>query len=150
MSQDLQALAAPRPVRAGLAEPLRHAAPWAVLASLFAAVLAVPAVHTAAEPQAWAGLGAVAALALAVGARWAPAGSTTAWLQVAFFAALFAVAFFGANLGGDVLHGIHRRRIEVAEYLGGLELWLVLCPGVTSVALAQAVRAALAPARRTR
>ena len=68
----------------------------------------------------------------------------TTWLYVAACSALLAVAFFGANLALDALHGVGRPKVDVAASLGGLELWFVLCPGVTSVALAGAAASLVA------
>lgn len=62
-----------------------------------------------------------------------------AWLYLAGCAVLLAGLFFGANAGLDVLHGAGRPKADVAQHLGGLALWCVLCPGLASVALACAV-----------
>jgi hypothetical protein len=64
------------------------------------------------------------------------------WLLVAAYAGLLAAVFWAANEGLALLHGatqVHRANTPAP---GGLELWVVLCPGVVSLALASAARAA--------
>ena len=67
-----------------------------------------------------------------------------AWLAIAFYALLLAAMFFGADGALDALHGAQRAKARVADRLGGLELWFVLCPGVVAIALASAARVAVA------
>lgn len=69
------------------------------------------------------------------------------WLAVALYSGLFAAMFFGADGALDALHGVHRIKAHVAESLGGLELWFVLCPGVVSAALASSLHARLGGGR---
>ncbi len=96
---------------------------------------------------AWAGLYFCAVTAMAaLLATGAAAGRRTSlnacfWLRVAAYAGLFGAIFWGANFALDALHGAHRLKADVAAHLGGLELWLVLCPGVCSVALGLAAQA---------
>jgi hypothetical protein len=71
--------------------------------------------------------------------------SAMTWLIAAFYAALFAAMFYGANAGLDALHGSSRNATRVADELGGLELWFVLCPGAFSVSLGTALRLWLKP-----
>ena len=91
-------------------------------------------------PVAWAGLYLCTATATAAAARWVPM-SAGLWLAVAGYVLLFSALFWGANFGLDALHGAHRHKTEVAQSLGGLELWLVLCPGAASLALGAAAQA---------
>jgi len=70
------------------------------------------------------------------------------WLYLAACSALLAAGFFGANVALDALHGADRLKANVADALGGLELWFVLFPGLTSSALACAAAALVAPYRR--
>lgn len=73
----------------------------------------------------------------AIQSRWRPAwASPRTWLAVALYSLLLAALFRGANVGLDALHGAQRVRIDVAASLGGLELWFVLSPGVTAIAVA--------------
>ncbi len=104
---------------------------WAVVAVLQAAAVA---------PQAWALLfGACIACALLCPDKTIRALSPGAWLYGAFCALLVAAFFFGANIGLDALHGANRPKAHVAASLGGLELWFVLCPGLSSFAIAMAM-----------
>ena len=96
---------------------------------------------------AWAGLYLCAAVATVTAPCWAPLRAGL-WLAVAGYALLFSALFWGANFGLDALHGAHRHKADVAQSLGGLELWLVLCPGAASVALGAAAQVAWA--RRAR
>ena len=89
---------------------------------------------------AWAGLYLCAAVATVTAPCWGPLRAGL-WLALAGYALLFSALFWGANFGLDALHGAHRHKADVAQRLGGLELWFVLCPGVVSVALAAAVQA---------
>ena len=88
---------------------------------------------------AWAGLYLCSALATVALPRWVPLNAA-GWLAAAGCALLFSAMFWGANFGLDALHGAHRHKADVAQYLGGLELWLALCPGVVSAALGAAVQ----------
>jgi len=69
--------------------------------------------------------------------------SPTAWLVCAMYSALFALIFYGANEGLDILYGAGRTKPDVASHIGGLELWWILCPGVFSVAVACAAASML-------
>ena len=71
------------------------------------------------------------------------------WLSSAGYSLLLAALFFGANGALDALHGAHRAKAQVAESLGGLELWFVLCPGVLVVCVAGCVRSLLIAAEAT-
>lgn len=66
------------------------------------------------------------------------------WLVAAALAGLLAAILWGANIGLDALHGSSRVKVNVASSLGGLELWLVLCPGIVSIALASSLRGVIA------
>ncbi len=100
---------------------------------------------------AWVSLYGVCALVFAViRASGVGAGAAGPWLAVALHAALFAVIFFGAGLALDALHGVHRAGPDVAGSLGGLALWFVLCPGVVSVALGQALSNVVSAPQSTR
>ncbi|HEU5297840.1 MAG TPA: hypothetical protein VFU71_23920 [Burkholderiaceae bacterium] len=69
-------------------------------------------------------------------AAWATA--SLSWLSRAGQSVLLALLFYGGNAGRDVLFGPDRLKAATPEWLGGLELWWILCPGVASVALAAA------------
>jgi hypothetical protein len=75
-----------------------------------------------------------------VRARGLAAGTTAplSWLSYAGQAVVLALLFYGGNAARDVLFGPDRPRAVAPEWLGGLELWWLLCPGATSVALAAA------------
>lgn len=106
---------------------------------LYGAGLAVWSAQAVA-PAAWVGLYLVclvAALPLWVKLAFTP----QRWATVALYCTLLALIFFGANGALDALNGAHRAKAAVAESLGGLELWFVLCPGAVSVALGGAVQA---------
>jgi hypothetical protein len=112
----------------------------ATVAALFATssvywlvVVLLPGVGV--SPIAWLTLFLACVCASLLVARLQPLAPRT-WLYFATCSVLLAAFFFGANLGLDALHGAERPKANVAATLGGLELWFVLCPGVTSVALA--------------
>ena len=117
----------------------RWVSPLGAQAAFFAAMVAsLP--PSGVSPLAWTTLyvGALAVAVLAMRHITLPLKAALGWgLQ----SVLLALIFFGANGGLDALHGAHRPKAEVARYLGGLELWFVLCPGAASVALALAVAA---------
>jgi len=111
-------------------------------AAFWSAVAAIPAGSV--TPAAWASLYALAVLAFVcfrfvVDLKW-PARK---WFIVLFYALFLALVFYGANIGLDVLHGANRRKADVARYLGGLEIWFFLCPGVAAFAVAGLLQAAL-------
>lgn len=84
------------------------------------------------------------ALALAAsGSARLPARAARWWLAGAMCSLLSAALLFGANAALDALWGAERLKSHAAEALGGLELWFVLWPGVCSVCVAAALRAAL-------
>jgi hypothetical protein len=70
------------------------------------------------------------------------------WLAAAFYTLLFAAVFHGTDFALDVLHGPQRSKARVADELGGLELWCVLCPGAFSVAVGSALRVWIQAAQR--
>ena len=83
----------------------------------------------------------------------APTAKGTApltWLSYALQSVVLALLFYGGNAGRDVLFGPERLRAAAPEWLGGLELWWILCPGTTSVALAAAAVQAIDRARHRR
>ena len=97
---------------------------------------------------AWTALYAIALVAFLYVDRAArPNWSSRTWLAVVFYSLFFAGIFYGANLGLDVLHGANRPKAEVARYLGGVEIWFFLCPGVSAFALAGLVQAFLSRRR---
>lgn len=115
---------------------------WSAVALMPGESVAVPA---------WATLYAIALSAFLVSASVGyPNWSPYQWLAAVFYSVFFAVLFYGANLGLDVLHGANRPKTEVAQHLGGLEIWFFLCPGVFVVALAGLVRVLLSSAPRPR
>jgi hypothetical protein len=65
----------------------------------------------------------------------APAKS---WLVRAAYSVLLALLFYGANRAQDILYGPERLKSNLPGWLGGLELWWILCPGIASIALAAA------------
>jgi hypothetical protein len=101
---------------------------WSVVAALRA--LAV-------TPAAWCGLQVLVLLVWWVSCQWRYSATLPprTWAALAMYALLGAALFAGANFGMDALHGPNRSRAQVAAHLGGLELWVVLCPGVLSLAL---------------
>ena len=68
----------------------------------------------------------------------------TVWTIRAAYCVLLAVLFYGANQARDILYGPERLKAHLPVWLGGLELWWILCPGICSVFLA------IAAARRLR
>jgi hypothetical protein len=64
--------------------------------------------------------------------------ATLTWLVRAAQSVALALLFYGANAGRDVLFGLERLKAETPAWLGGLELWWILCPGAASIALAAA------------
>jgi hypothetical protein len=105
-------------------------------------VAAIPAGSVA--PAAWVVLYAVAALAFVhfrfvLNVKW----SARKWFIVLFYSLFLAMFFYGANIGLDVLYGANRRKADVARYLGGLEIWFFLCPGVTAFAVAGLLQSTL-------
>lgn len=114
-----------------------HAALFAVLFTALFAVLPAPGV-TAPALCGLYGL-SVVALLLLPRTPLTQVGAAT-WIAVAAYAVFFAIFFATAAFALDALHGAHRPKTEVARHLGGLELWIVLCPGLFSLALAAAWR----------
>jgi hypothetical protein len=100
---------------------------------------------------AWAVLYAVCLL-LGLGAWrvWRPEAGVRFWAVAAFRVLLLAGIFYGANGGLDALYGSDRQRARVEAGLGGMELWFVLCPGLFSVAVGSALRAAVLSRRALR
>jgi len=88
------------------------------------------------EPGAWLVLYAAGAVFLcaAPGHRAYPR-SIKAWLAVAFYSVLLAAVFFGADFALQTLGNSARPRASLPSWFGGLELYYVLVPGVTSVAI---------------
>jgi len=107
----------------GVAMPL---APMAAVSTLGSVALYVSGVATAPWLWRWSDR------------HWRPG----TWLLVAAYAALLAAMFWAANEGLALLHGVTRAQRADTPAAGGLELWMVLCPGVVSLALASAARAA--------
>jgi hypothetical protein len=118
---------------------MKYLAAWLALSSAYWPVAALLG-SAGVGPGAWWALYAVCMLLamLLVKSR-SLALRSGAWLYLAGCAVLLAGLFFGANAGLDVLHGASRPKADVAQQLGGLALWCVLCPGLASVALACAV-----------
>jgi hypothetical protein len=73
-----------------------------------------------------------------------PQTSVLSWLGHAVHSALLAALFYGASEARDILDGPHRPKAATPAWLGGLELWWLLCPGALSVALGGAAVRALA------
>lgn len=74
-------------------------------------------------------------LALAMWTGFAAQWSARRWALLAFYAAFLAMYIFSANMGLDVLYGVRRRRSYPEDYLGGIELWFALFPGLFAVAM---------------
>ncbi len=85
----------------------------------------------------------VATLLLARRSAWSVAPAIV-WMVRAAYCVLLAVLFYGVNQARDVLYGPERPKADLPGWLGGLELWWILCPGLVSVFLA------VAAARRLR
>lgn len=91
---------------------------------------------TAVMPLAWLVLyGTCVVLGLPLWTRWAADWNGWQWARLAGYALFFALYLVSANIGLDVLHGVHRRRSYPEQDLGGMELWFVLFPGLAAVAL---------------
>jgi hypothetical protein len=58
------------------------------------------------------------------------------WTVRAAYCVLLAMLFYGTNQARDILYGPERLKPELPGWLGGLELWWILCPGLVSVCLA--------------
>lgn len=100
------------------------------------------------QTEAWLVLyGLCASLSLLALWRRTPSFAPTTWLYLTVCVTLLAAVFLGANVGLDALNGAHRAKPDVAGAIGGLELWLVLFPGVASSTLACAVGTAAAAFR---
>jgi hypothetical protein len=85
----------------------------------------------------WVGLYVLGALGLSFVLRGRLASlRSSAWLQVAAYAALLSAIFFGADFALDTLGNSAKPRLQGPAFAGGLELYHVLCPGVVSVAVA--------------
>lgn len=118
---------------------MKYLAAWLALSSTFWPLVALLG-SAGVGAEAWWALYAVCVLLAMLLVRSRPlALRPGAWLYLAGCAVLLAGLFFGANAGLDVLHGASRAKVDVAQHLGGLALWCVLCPGLASVALACAV-----------
>ena len=118
---------------------MKYLAAWLALSSAYWPVAALLG-SAGVGPGAWWALYAVCMLlAMLLVTSRSLALRSGAWLYLAGCAVLLAGLFFGANAGLDVLHGASRPKADVAQQLGGLALWCVLCPGLASVALACAV-----------
>lgn len=87
-------------------------------------------------------IGAVLVVLLA-GAAWhLPLGPKRwqGWLSLAGFSVLLSAMFWAANQGLDLIKPPGSRRVDAAAFVCGLELWTLLCPGLTCVALAGLAR----------
>lgn len=118
---------------------MQYAAAWLALSSVYWPATALLGAAGVALTAWWALYGVCVLLALVLVRTTPFALSPRSWLYLAGCAVLLAALFFGANAGLDVLHGAGRPKADVAQQLGGLELWCVLCPGLASVAVACAV-----------
>jgi len=115
---------------------------WSVVALIPAESVTVPA---------WATLYAITLCAFLYSASAGyPNWSPYQWLAAVFYSLFFAVLFYSANVGLDVLHGANRPKAEVAQHLGGLEVWFFLCPGVFAFAIAGLARVLLSSPPRPR
>jgi hypothetical protein len=56
------------------------------------------------------------------------------------YAALLAIFFFGADVALSVLGNSVKPRGQLPAFLGGLEVYFILVPGVASVALGELAR----------
>jgi len=65
-----------------------------------------------------------------------PVAPAIAWTIRAAYCVLLAALFYAANQARDILYGPERLKAALPVWLGGLELWWILCPGVVSVFLA--------------
>lgn len=132
--------------------PARVAAALLVLGATFwSGVYALP--PNGVRRIAWAVLFVVAAVGVLVLIR-RPWLRSMGWLYAGLCAAIAAASLFAANVALDALHGSGRAKSDVADGLGGLDLWFVLCPGATCLSIACAVgrwrpKTARAPSRRT-
>ena len=120
-----------------------------VALALLSGALATLAPAGVATPAGWA----FAGVAVTAGAAWlwrpsAGVGTASSWLLLALNSALLAALFYGANEALDLLRPPGRRDLPYAT-LFGLELWTLLCPLLSVVALAGAVRAAWLARRRS-
>ena len=77
----------------------------------------------------------IVALLLVRRSAWS-AASPMVWMVRAAHCVLLAVLFYGADQARDILYGPQRLKAELPGWLGGLELWWILCPGIASVFLA--------------
>src|SRR5882672_2122281 len=121
----------------------------AQFATFWSAVALIPA-QSVAVP-AWATLYAIILFAFLYSAfasypNWSP----YQWLAVVFYSLFLAGLFYSLNVGLDVLHGADRPKAEIAQHLGGLEIWFFLCPGVFAFAIAMLVRVLLSSPPRAR
>ena len=118
---------------------MQYLAAWLALSSVYWPATALLGAFGVVLADWWALYGVCVLLALVLVRKRPFALSPLSWLYLAACAVLLAALFFGANAGLDVLHGASRPKAHVAQQLGGLALWCVLCPGLASVALACAV-----------
>ena len=88
------------------------------------------------EPAAWLGVFAIgwAFLILAPNHQAYPKSQGT-WLKAALYTLLLASLFFGTDLALHALGNTVKPRAALPPYLGGLELYWLLVPGVLSVAI---------------
>jgi hypothetical protein len=113
-----------------------HGRGFAVQAAVYwSAVAALRSL--AVTPAAWCGLQVLVLLGWWVSCRWRYSSTLPprSWAALAVYALLGAALFAGANFGMDALHGANRPTAQVAAHLGGVELWVVLYPGLLSLAL---------------
>ena len=109
----------------------------------------VVVVATVATPSvsiiAWLALYGVGALCLLIGPYLRlPKLPARQWAMVLMYALLLAVIFAGAEFGLQTLGNSVKPRGVLPSYLGGLEPYFMLVPGVASVALGELARQAVA------
>jgi hypothetical protein len=115
---------------------MANAAGFAILTLTYWLVVRLTAAG-AVELPAWTALYIVcAAVAATLWCGPAAGWPRRRWLKVAFYCPFLALIFYGANGALDALHGEHRLRARPEEAFGGLELWHMLFPGATAVAVA--------------
>ena len=109
----------------------------------------VVVVATVATPSvsliAWLSLYGVGAAYLLIGPYVPlPKLSVRQWAMLFVYALILAVIFAGAEFGLQTLGNSVKPRGGLPSYLGGLELYFMLVPGVASVALGELARKAVA------
>ena len=122
----------------------------ATAAGLLAHLLSfVVVVATVATPSvsfiAWLALYGVGSAYLLIG-RYVPLPKLSArqWAMLFVYALILAVIFAGAEFGLQTLGNSVKPRGVLPSYLGGLEPYFMLVPGVASVALGELARKAVA------